>query len=74
MLCMDVYLVSAVCGCIPGVALYNVPKLGYGSCSGNRGLLVELRMPSFQMNDEQTPWNFTSSVLYCLSNQSISIL
>ena len=32
------------------------------SQSGNSGLLVELRMPSFQMNDQQTPWNFTLAI------------
>ena len=42
--------------------------------SGNSGLPVELRMPSFQMTDQRTPWNFTSGHLYCLSSQSISIL
>ena len=36
------------------------------------GLPVELRMPSFQMNDQRTSWNFTSGHLYCLSNQSVS--
>ena len=40
----------------------------------NTGLPVELHMPNFQMKDQRAPWNFTSDYLYCLSNQSKSIL
>ena len=38
--------------------------------SGNSGLPVELRMPSFQMDDRRTPWNFTSSHLYYIVFQT----
>ena len=41
--------------------------------SENSGLPVELNMSSFQMNDQQTPWNFTSSDLYYLFSKSIKI-
>ena len=34
------------------------------------GLSIELRMPTFQMHNQQTPWYFTFGQLYCLSNQS----
>ena len=42
--------------------------------SENIRLPVELHMPRFQKNTQQTPWRFTSGHFYCFQNQSNAIL